>query len=95
MVYIARHDSPPLEAGQYYFHELYGLQVIDEQGRTLGELREIIKTGANDVYGVSRPDGSELLLPAIPEVILQIDLVKQLIRVHLLDGLEQDETGGS
>lgn len=80
-------DVPALPEGQYYQHQLLGLRVMDDEGRTLGSLAEILETGANDVYVVKREDGSELLLPAIPSVILELKPEDGFIRVHLLDGL--------
>jgi 16S rRNA processing protein RimM len=78
---------PPLPEGQLYQHELFGFSVVDESDKLLGELVEILETGANDVYVVKDPDGRELLLPAIPSVILKVDPDRRLIRVHLLEGL--------
>ena len=86
-VYVASADRPPLPEGQYYFHELIGLQVVDDTDDLIGELTEIIETGANNVYVVTRADKSEVLLPAIPSVILDVDMGRRLMRVHLLDGL--------
>lgn len=86
-VYVASADRPPLPKGQYYFHELIGLQVVDENNKTIGKLTEVMETGANNVYVVTRDDGSEVLLPAIPSVILDVEMGRRLMRVHLLDGL--------
>jgi len=86
-VYVASADRLPLPKGQYYFHELIGLQVVDDKDELIGELTEIIETGANNVYVVTRADGSEVLLPAIPSVILDVEIGRRLMRVHLLDGL--------
>ncbi len=99
ILYATAADQPPLEEGEYYHHELIGLKVYDEQGLLLGELVEIMETGANDVY-VVRPEtgvrletsvrpisGLDILLPAIDDVILEIDLEKKSMRVHLLPGL--------
>lgn len=87
-VYARADELPPLPPGQYYAHQLIGLQVLDEQGQLLGELIEILDTPANKVYVVRRTNGKELLLPAIPQVILGIHLEKKEIYVHLLPGLE-------
>jgi 16S rRNA processing protein RimM len=81
----------PLPAGQHYKHELLGLQVFDEEGKPLGELVEILETGANDVYVVVDSTGREILLPAIPAVILDLDVEHGRLKVHLLDGLVDDE----
>jgi 16S rRNA processing protein RimM len=86
-LYVKASEVPPLPEGQIYQHELFGMSVIDEANQPLGTLSEIITTGANDVYVVTRDSGKELLLPAIPSVILDIDAGRRLIRVHLLEGL--------
>ncbi len=74
--------------GHLYGHadEIVGLAVFTEAGEPLGEVTEIIVTGANDVYVVAGP-GGELLLPAIPDVIRQVDLPARRLTVHLLEGL--------
>ena len=89
-VYVKASDVPPLPEGQIYQHELFGFQVVDENENLLGQLVEIIETGANDVYVVRNDTGKEILLPAIPSVILDLDAERRLMRVHLLDGLIPD-----
>ena len=86
-VYVKASDVPSLPEGKLYQHELFGFAVIDESGNSLGELVEIIETGANNVYVVRDELGKEILLPAIPSVILETDPVQRVIRVHLLEGL--------
>lgn len=86
-VYIKATDAQPLPEGQIYQHELFGFRVVDENKNSLGELVEIIETGANNVYVVKDDSGKELLLPAIPSVILELDPVSRVMRVHLLEGL--------
>lgn len=85
-VYVRTKDVP-LAEGQHYKHELLGLKVVDEQDNPLGELVEILETGANDVYVVRNDSGNELLLPNIPSVILDLDIGRGILRVHLLEGL--------
>lgn len=85
-VYVQTKDVP-LPDGQHYKHELIGLRVVDENDSPLGELVEILETGANDVYVVRDDSGREILLPNIPSVILDLDIDSQLMRVHLLEGL--------
>jgi 16S rRNA processing protein RimM len=87
-------DRPELEEGDYYHHQLVGLKVIEENGDNLGRLGEILETGANDVYVVQTNDGQDLLLPAIADVILGVDLEKQQITVRLIPGLRPDVSGG-
>jgi 16S rRNA processing protein RimM len=86
-VYVKRTDVPALPEGQIYQHELLGFNVVDEKDHPLGELVEIIETGANNVYVVKDESGKEILLPAIPSVILELDADRRLMRVHLLEGL--------
>ena len=86
-VFVRADDRPPLAEGEYYQHQLIGLQVMTEEGKNLGRLAEILETGANDVYIVRGVTGKDLLLPAIDEVILEINLDGGEMRVHLLEGL--------
>jgi len=86
-VYAKASDVPALPEGQVYQHEIFGFKVVDEADNLLGELVEIIETGANDVYVVRDESGKEILLPAIPSVILDLDPGRRQVRVHLLEGL--------
>ena len=86
-VYIKSSEAAPLPEGKIYQYELFGFQVVDENDRMLGELVEILETGANNVYVVRDESGHELLLPAIPSVVLNVDPGRRLMRVHLLEGL--------
>lgn len=86
-VYIKSSEVPQLPEGKIYQHELFGFQVVDENGQLLGELVEILETGANDVYVVRNDSGGEILLPAIPSVVLDIDPDLRVMRVHVLEGL--------
>ena len=79
IIYVKSEDLPKLPAGEYYFHQLVGLAVYDEQDNYLGELDQILETGANDVYLIKTPDDKELLVPAIDEVIKKINLRKKKI----------------
>ena len=96
-VYVPAKDRPALPEGEYYHHQVLGITVVDEAGAVLGTLTEIIETGANDVYVVS--DGGsparEILIPAIKQVLLDVDLDKKTMRVHLLPGLVEDKDSDS
>jgi 16S rRNA processing protein RimM len=65
---------PTLPEGEFYFHQLIGLRVVDEAGKLMGTLSEILETGANNVYVVREAEGKESLIPAIDEVIRKVDL---------------------
>ncbi|MBI5352454.1 MAG: 16S rRNA processing protein RimM [Chloroflexi bacterium] len=86
-VYVIAAEVPPLPEGQHYQYELIDLDVVDEDGTPLGKLVEILETGANDVYVVRDDSGKEILLPAIPSVILDLNMDSRILKVHLLDGL--------
>ena len=86
-VFIKAKDAPPLPDGQIYQHELIGFHVVEDNNNPLGQLVDIIETGANDVYVVRDESGKEILLPAIPLVILDVETGSRIMRVHLLDGL--------
>jgi 16S rRNA processing protein RimM len=81
-VFVKAENLPTLPEGVYYYHQLLGINVNDENNILLGILDEIIETGANNVYVVKQPDGGELLLPAIESVILEVDLGKKMMRVR-------------
>jgi 16S rRNA processing protein RimM len=85
-VYVQTKDVP-LPEGEHYKHELVGLKVVDEKDSHLGELVQILETGANDVYVVQDESGKEILLPNIPSVILDLDIGRGILKVHLLEGL--------
>jgi len=76
-----------LPLGEYYFDQILGLRVRSDMDEELGQVSEIIETGANDVYVVSSPGRQDILLPAIPDVIKEVDLEKREILVHILPGL--------
>jgi 16S rRNA processing protein RimM len=86
-VHVKAKDVPPLPEGQHYKYEIVDLEVIDDQGNPLGRIAEILETGANDVYVVRDEAGKEILLPAIPSVILEVDMELRQMKVHLLEGL--------
>ena len=90
-VYVKSSEVPPLPEGQHYKYELVGLRVVEENGNPLGELVEILETGANDVYVIRGENGREVLLPAIPPVVLNVDMEARVMTVHLLDGLVDEK----
>lgn len=76
-----------LPEGTYYIADLIGLDVYTEDGSLLGKVTDIYNTGANDIYSVNTQDGKEVLLPAIKDVIKQVDIQNGKIIVHILKGL--------
>ena len=83
-------EEDTLEEGQYYLQDLMGLSVKDaDTGEVYGTLRDVTETGANDVYHVAFPDGRVQLVPAIPQVVLDIDLEGGVMLIRPLEGLFQ------
>ena len=86
---VSRADLPPLPAGRFYIADILGMTVVTDEGRNLGKVVDVFKTGANDVYTV-RGD-KEYLIPVIDEVVLSTDLTARQITIKPLKGLLDDE----
>lgn len=86
-LYVTRDNAVRLSKDEYFIADLMGMQVTDENGESVGVLREVLETGANDVYIIDMNDGKELLLPAIKECVLNVDVEAGEMRIHILDGL--------
>ncbi|MCI9486027.1 MAG: 16S rRNA processing protein RimM [Lachnospiraceae bacterium] len=86
-LWIDRSQAVSLEEGEYFIADLVGLAVMTDEGEKLGTLREVIQTGANDVYEVFMENGKSVLLPVIDECVLDVDLEKGEVLVHVMDGL--------
>lgn len=85
---VRKDQQGKLPENEYYLHEIVGLTVVDESGKKLGKIKEVLMPGANDVWVVSRLNKSDLLLPYTEEVILDVDLKNEIVTAHLLEGLE-------
>jgi 16S rRNA processing protein RimM len=86
-IYVTRDNAVALDEGEFFICDLVGLDVVDENDEKLGTLKDIMQTGANDVYVVTMEDGKEFLIPSIPQCILEKNPEGGYIRVHLLEGL--------
>lgn len=84
---VTRDKAVKLKKDEYFIADLIGLKVVTGDGESFGTLKDVLATGANDVYVVERPDTSEVLLPAIKECILNVDMEQGCISVHIMDGL--------
>ena len=93
-LFVRAEDAAELEEGVYWVHDIVGLQAQTEEGQLLGQIKEVLFTGANEVYIIKTAPtvnrGRDLLLPAIADVIQQIDLEKGIITVHLQPGLLEE-----
>ncbi len=87
-LFVTEDNLAPLEDGEYYFHQLLGLNVLTEDRQPVGVISDILQTGANDVYVIKRDLQKDLLLPAIDECIIETDLKNKQMIVRILPGLE-------
>lgn len=84
---ISREDAVPLGENENYIGDLLGMTVVTDEGELLGELKDVLETGANDVYVVETPGKKEILLPAIRDCILEVDVEEKRMLVHVMEGL--------
>ena len=82
-----RDQAVKLGPDENFIADLIGLKVVTDEGQDFGTLKEVMKTGANDVYIIEAKDGKEYLFPAIKPCILDVDLGRQTVTVHIMDGL--------
>lgn len=86
LVQIPIEEAMPLDEDEYYVYQIVGLDVWSTEGEHLGKVSEILFTGANDVYVVQREKG-EILIPAVEDVVLEVDLAGGRLTVELMEGL--------
>ncbi len=87
---VAEEDLTDLEENEFYYYEIIGLPVIDENGQVLGKIKEILSPGANDVWVVQRKGQKDALIPYIESVVKRIDLENEEIHVEIPEGLLDD-----
>ena len=87
MIEIAEAELPPLPEGEYYRHDLLGLAVVTRDGEPIGTLTDALTTGANDVYVIKREGRPDALIPAIPDVVLSVNLVARTMTIEAMPGL--------
>ena len=87
VVKITEDMAVPCEEDEYYIKDLYDMKVDTVDGEELGVISDVIFTGANDVYAVKNTSGNEILIPAIKDCIISVDVENNLMTVKLLEGL--------
>lgn len=90
-LWVTRENAVPLEEGEFYIADIINAKVYEEDGNYLGILTGVMETGANDVYVVKLKNGKELLLPAIPQCILEVDVEEPRLTVRLMKGMMEQE----
>lgn len=76
-----------LEENEYFYHDIIGCAVISEEGETIGEVKDILQTGANDVWVVKGTKGKEHYIPYIEDVVKDINIDDKIITIHVMEGL--------
>lgn len=86
-LWVTRTDALPLGEDEYYIADLLDMKVYLEDSSFFGVLKDVMETGANDVYVIETDDGKEVLVPAIHDCILKVDVENRRMEIHLLEGL--------
>lgn len=90
IVKVSEEKLTDLPKDEFYYHQIIGLTVENEEGMTIGQVKEILSPGANDVWVVQREKKRDLLLPYIDTVILDVDIEKGRVIVHVMEGLDDE-----
>lgn len=88
---VTRENAVKCEKDEYFIADLIGIKAVTEEGQEIGEVADVIQTGANDVYVVKRSGKKDLLLPAIKECILSVDMQERIMQVFVMPGLEEED----
>ncbi|GAF66097.1 16S rRNA-processing protein RimM [Bacillus sp. TS-2] len=87
-LYVSSKYLEDLEDNEFYYHEILGCQVLTEDGEELGKIKDILSTGANDVWIVQRKEkGRDILIPYIEQVVKEINVENKTIIIHVMEGL--------
>ena len=88
-LYVTRENAVKLKKNEYFIADLIGLKAQSDEGEDLGEISDVLQTGANDVYVISKAGANDILLPAIKDCVKEVDIENGTILVHLLPGLRE------
>lgn len=86
-LFVTRENAVKLKPNEYFIADMIGMEVFTDEGRKFGILTDVLETGANDVYVVETEEHKEVLLPAIKECILNVDIAGRKMEIHLMEGL--------
>ena len=84
---VDRENAVPLKEDEYFIADMVGIEVFTEDGEKFGVLKEVMETGANDVYIIDSMKHGEVLVPAIKQCILDVNIEERRMEIHLMDGL--------
>ncbi|MCI9537602.1 MAG: 16S rRNA processing protein RimM [Eubacterium sp.] len=86
-IMVTRENAVPLEEGEYFICDIIGAEVVEEDGTLLGTVKDVMDTGANQVFVITSQEGRELLFPSIPECIKKVDTENKQVVAHVMPGL--------
>lgn len=84
---VTRENAVKCDKDEYFIADLYGIDVVDEDGVKLGVISNVFQTGANDVYEIEKEDKTTFLIPAIKSCVLSVDINNKIMTIHVMDGL--------
>jgi 16S rRNA processing protein RimM len=84
---VDRKNAVKLQKDEYFIADMVGLEVFTEDGELFGTMKDVLETGANDVYIIDSPQHGEVLIPAIKQCILDVDIENNKMTIHLMEGL--------
>ncbi len=86
-IFVPQKDLPPLEPDEYYLSDLIGLEAISEDGARLGRVKDVLELPAQNVIVLDMEDGREVMVPAIPEFLTEIDFDNSVVSIAVIEGL--------
>ena len=86
-LYVTREHAVKLKKDEYFIADLIGMRAVTEEGEELGTIKDVLQTGANDVYIIKKDGEDELLVPAIKDCVQNVDIEGGVMTLHLLEGL--------
>ena len=86
-LFVTEDDLPELPEGEYYIRDLMGMEAVIEDGSRLGVVTDVIQNTAQDIFEIKTDEGKQVLIPNVPEFVLDIDLETRRIKLHIIDGM--------
>lgn len=86
-IMVTRENAVPLEEGEFFICDVIGARVVEEDGTQIGNVKDVLETGANNVFVIETEDGREVLFPSIPDCIKKVDVEKKEVVAHIMPGL--------
>ena len=89
LAFVYEEDLPDLSEGEFYVKDIVGMEVFSDEGENIGIIKDVLKTGSNDVYEIGREGKKNMYIPAIKDVILNTDVENRRMTIHIIPGLDE------